>query len=228
MRPHDLQLPTDPEAFAAAQLRLAAAVSATPPAAAPRLWGAVDVGYNITGPDTAHAVAVLMDAETGELVEEAIWQGPPPHGYVPGLFSLREGACLVAALERLSQAPDVLFIDGHGIAHPRGFGLACQMGLTFDVPTVGVAKRRLCGEHGTPGDSPGDWSPLRLEGRTVGGVLRTQAGVKPVFVSPGHRCDVETAIAWSTAARSAHRLLAPIRYADIRTRQVRDGRTGPI
>lgn len=120
-----------------------------------------------------------------------------------------------------------MFIDGQGIAHPRGFGLACQIGLTFDIPTVGVAKRRLYGEHEAPGAVPGQWSPLRHPDhpdRVIGGVLRTQEGVKPVFVSPGHGCDVRTALRWATGARSAHRILEPIRAADIRTWQLRDGR----
>lgn len=220
----DLQLPTEPAAFQDAQRRLAAQLDLAPRPGAPHRWAAADVAYAKDGPDHASVVAVVMDADSHEIIEEAIWEGPPAFGYVPGLFSLREGACLIAALSKLSTAPDVIFIDGHGIAHPRGFGLACQIGMVFGVPTVGVAKRRLCGEYDAPGQLPGDWSPLHHKGARVGAVMRTQAGVKPVFVSPGWGCDVETAARWAADARSRHRLLAPIRAADIRTREVRDGR----
>lgn len=223
----DLQLPTEPDAFREAQRRLAGQLDLSARDLTPKRWAAADVAYSKAGPDHASAVAVIMDADSHEFVEEATWQGTPPFGYVPGLFALREGACLIAALSRLEGAPDVIFIDGHGIAHPRGFGLACQIGMAFGVPTVGVAKRRLYGDHDEPGQLPGDWTPLYHQddpGRVIGAVMRSQMGVKPVFVSPGWGCDVETAVRWAADARSRHRLLAPIRAADIRTREVRDGR----
>ncbi|MFT4978241.1 MAG: deoxyribonuclease V [Myxococcota bacterium] len=226
MRPvRDLCLPTDPDAFRDAQQRLAEAVDLRPSDAVPRRWAAADVAYTKEGPDLASAVAIIMSVDDHAILEEATWQGPPPHGYVPGLFALREGACLLAVLSQLQQRPDVIFVDGHGIAHPRGFGLACQVGLAFDVPTVGVAKRRLYGHGDMPDDEPGSWRPITHEedGHTIGAVLRTSEGVKPVFVSPGHRCDVETAVRWAAAALGSYRILAPIRAADIRTRLLRDG-----
>ena len=223
----DLALPADPAGFEAAQRALAQEVLLTPSALTPALWGAVDVAYSKAGPEQAFAVAVVMDAQTHAIVETATWAGPPPHDYVPGLFALREGACLLAALDRLQHTPDVLLIDGQGIAHPRGFGLACQVGLALDVPTVGVAKQRLFGTCEAPEAPAGSWSPLHHpddSGQVIGGVLRSQDGVKPLVVSPGHRCDVPTALRWAAAARSSHRMLAPIRAADIFTRQLRDGR----
>ena len=227
-RAHDLALPQDPEGLRRAQQQLAETVGLTPSERTPRTWGAVDVAYAKSGPDLAFGVAIVMDAQSREVIEVVTWSGPPPHDYVPGLFALREGACLIATLDALQTRPDVLFIDGQGIAHPRGFGLACQIGITFDIPTVGVAKRRLYGDYEPPGEEPGLWSPLRhqtIPKKIIGGVLRTQVGVKPVFVSPGHGCDVKTAMRWATAARSDYRILEPIRAADIRTRQLRDGRS---
>lgn len=218
-----LDLPKSPADFKATQLALAAEIKLSgAPDPAPLVAG-VDVAYSKTGPDMAYAVAVVMEASTRRIVEVATWTGPPPYEYVPGLFALREGACLRSVLERLQRRPDVLFIDGQGIAHPRGFGLACQLGLTFDITTVGVAKKRLTGSYADPGDEPGRWTTLKSEaGETIGGVLRTSSGVKPVFVSPGHRCSVHAAVGLASMMRSEWRIIAPIREADIRTRQLRD------
>ena len=218
-----LNLPQRPEDFKAAQCALAADIRlGGAPDPAPLVAG-VDVAYSKTGPDMAYAVAVVMEAANHRIVEVATWSGSPLYEYVPGLFALREGACLRSVLERLKTRPDVLFIDGQGIAHPRGFGLACQLGLTFDITTVGVAKKRLIGSYAMPGKESGRWTTLRSEaGKTIGGVLRTSAGVKPVFVSPGHRCSVRAAVGLASMMRSEWRIIAPIREADIRTRQLRD------
>ncbi len=219
----ELELPRDPDGFRGAQRALAADIRLTgAPDAAPLVAG-VDVAYSKVGPDMAHAVAVVMESATRRIVEIATWSCTPPFEYVPGVFALREGACLTAVLQRLKTRPDVLFVDGQGIAHPRGFGLACQLGLVFDLPTVGVAKKRLFGEYSEPVDEPGHWSALRgPDGALIGGVLRTCAGVKPVFVSPGHRCSVRAAVGLTSMMRSDWRIIAPIREADIRTRQLRD------
>ena len=219
-----LNLPADPEAFKAVQRELAPAVVLSgAPDPAPLVAG-VDVAYSKAGPDMAFAVAVVMTSDTRRIVEIATWSGPPPHDYVPGLFALREGGCLISVLKKLRSRPDVLFVDGQGIAHPRGFGLACQLGLTFELPTIGVAKKRLYGDHAQPADEPGRWTALKREddGALIGGVLRTSAGVKPVFVSPGHRCSVRAAVGLTSMMRSPWRIIAPIREADLRTRQLRD------
>jgi len=220
-----LNLPTDPAAFETTQRILADEVRLNgAPDPAPLVAG-VDVAYSKFGRDMAHAVAVVMEADTRRIVEIATWSGPPSHEYVPGVFALREGTCLIRVLERLTTRPHVLFVDGQGIAHPRGFGLACQLGLVFGLTTIGVAKKRLYGDYTAPGEDPGQWSVLKREddGMMIGGVLRTCAGVKPVFVSPGHRCSVHAAVGLASMMRSEWRIIAPIREADIRTRQLRDG-----
>ena len=219
-----LNLPADPEGFKSVQRQLAASVTLSgAPDPAPLVAG-VDVAYSKSGPDMAFAVAVVMTADTRRIVEVATWSGPPPHEYVPGLFALREGSCLISVLRKLRSRPDVLFVDGQGIAHPRGFGLACQLGLTFELTTIGVAKKRLYGDAVPPADEPGRWTALKHEddGTLIGGVLRTSAGVKPVFVSPGHRCSVRAAVGLTSMMRSPWRIIAPIREADLRTRQLRD------
>ena len=219
-----LNLPTSPAGLKDAQRALAPdVIRSGAPDQAPLVAG-VDVAYSKVGPDMAYAVVVVMEAATRRIVEIVTWSGPPPHKYIPGVFALREGACLINARAKLSCRPDVLVVDGHGIAHPRGFGLACQLGLTFDITTVGVAKKRLVGKFTPPGNEAGRWRPLKREKDSawIGGVLRTCGGVKPVFVSPGHRCSVREAVGLASMMRSDWRIIAPIREADIRTRQLRD------
>ncbi len=114
--------------------------------------------------------------------------------YVPGLLSFREAPPILELLRGLSEKPDLLLVDGHGLAHPRRFGLACHVGLFSDVPTIGVAKSRLVGTYQEPGIERGSRSKLADRGETVGAVLRTRSAVRPVFVSIGHRVSLKTAI----------------------------------
>jgi deoxyribonuclease V len=157
-------------------------------------------------------VALLAFPE-GRLVESATAAGPPPFPYIPGYLSFREGPLLLAAFKRLRTRPDLCLFDGQGLAHPRRFGLACHMGVLLGLPSVGCAKSRLVGEYRDPGPERGDWSPLRLGGARVGAALRTRSGVKPIFVSPGHRIGVRAAIRWVLAC-SRFRIPEPIRRAE--------------
>ena len=117
--------------------------------------------------------------------------------------------------KRLENKPDLLMIDGQGIAHPRGFGLACHVGVLLDVPTLGVAKKRLYGRYDEPGEKRGSWTPLLSgEGEVVGSVLRTRDGVKPVFVSVGHRIDPDSARETALACARGYRIPEPTRLAD--------------
>jgi deoxyribonuclease V len=139
--------------------------------------------------------------------------------YVPGLLSFRETPALLAAFARLRHAPDLIFIDGHGYAHPRRFGIACHLGVLLDRPTIGVAKSLLIGTHGEPGPCAGDWTPLTglnaaKESETIGAVLRTADSVRPVFVSQGHRISLESAIRFARAVADGYRIPRPTRDAD--------------
>jgi deoxyribonuclease V len=134
--------------------------------------------------------------------------------YVPGFLSLREAPVALEALAQLTSPPDLLLVDGHGLAHPRRFGLACHLGVTADIPTIGVAKSRFVGEYEEPGAERGLWSPLVDRGEIVGAALRTRGGVKPVFVSTGHRVSLETALTHVTHCAPRYRLPEPIRLAD--------------
>ncbi len=159
------------------------------------------------------AAAVLCDAETLEIIQQAYCVHPLTFPYVPGLLSFREAPAVIEAVRRLSQPPDLLMCDGQGIAHPRGLGLACHVGLWLDLPTIGVAKSRLCGEHRDVGLKRGCKVQLKLAGRVIGSVCRTKANVKPLYISPGHRISLDDAARWTFRANGGYRLPEPTRQA---------------
>jgi deoxyribonuclease V len=134
--------------------------------------------------------------------------------YIPGLLSFRESPILLEAFRKLRSEPDIVFIDGQGIAHPRRFGIASHMGLLLDKPTVGCAKSLLVGETVEPGKKAGSVSPLVVGGETVGAAVRTRDNVKPIFVSPGHRIDVRTSVEMVLRCSSGFRIPRPTRDAD--------------
>lgn len=188
-----------------------------------RLVGAADVTY-VGEKETVAAAIVVVDAATGTVVEERTATLRNAFPYVPGYLTFREGPAVLAAWRKLRRRPDAMLFDGHGIAHPRRFGIASHIGLVLSVPSVGCAKKRLVGEHGEPGPNRGDWVPLTDEGEIVGAVLRTRPGVKPVFVSPGHRADLASAIALVLRFCSRYRLPDPARRAHQLTREIRQDR----
>jgi deoxyribonuclease V len=147
------------------------------------------------GSETVFAGIVVLRLPSLEVVEEVGVKTVSRFPYVPGLLSFRETPPSLEAWEKLRAPPDALICDGQGLAHPRRFGIASHLGVLLDRPTVGCAKRILTGRHGPVGEAPGDWAPLVDRGETVGAALRTRAGVTPVFVSVGHRCDLPSALA---------------------------------
>ncbi|CCH16156.1 Endonuclease V [Micromonospora lupini str. Lupac 08] len=180
---------------------------------APATVAGLDVAYAESGDLLAAAVTVL-DARTLAVVDSAVSVGRPAFGYVPGLFAFRELPALLAALDTLTTIPDLLVCDGHGLAHPRRFGLACHLGVVTGLPTIGVGKTPLVGAWAPPPVDRGAWSALRDGDEVVGRVLRTQAGVKPVFVSVGHRMSLENATAQVLALTPRYRLPETTRTAD--------------
>lgn len=177
-----------------------------------RTVAGLDVAYATDSDLVAAAVAVL-DARTLKVLETNTSVGEARFPYVPGLFAFRELPTLVAALRGLETTPDVLVCDGQGLAHPRRFGLACHVGVLTGLPTIGVAKQPL-GRYEMPGPRRGDNSPLVNGGDIVGRALRTQHSVKPVFVSVGHRIDLDTACRQILTWTPEYRLPEPIRQAD--------------
>ncbi len=173
----------------------------------------VDVGFEDGGRVTRAAVAVLRLPRLVN-VENGLARQPTRFPYVPGLLSFREVPAVLEALERLSQPPDMLLCDGQGYAHPRRFGFACHLGLWTDLPSVGVAKSRLVGEHGDVPEERGQWCPLTHEDEVIGAVLRTRQGVKPVYVSIGHRISLQSAVDVVMRCTPRYRLPETTRQAD--------------
>ena len=174
--------------------------------------GGADVSYDLGG-KWLYGAVVVTRAGTEEVLERSVVVTEARFPYVPGLFSFREAPVLIQAYEALDAPPDVLVLDGQGIAHPRGFGLASHLGLWLNIPTVGCAKSRLFGEHDEPGPARGEWMPLISDGRTIGAVVRTQDRIKPVYVSVGHLCDLEGAIRVVLDNAPRNRLPIPARLA---------------
>ncbi|WP_066374216.1 endonuclease V [Herbidospora mongoliensis] len=175
------------------------------------LTAGLDVGY---GPgDTVTGAVVVLDSSL-RVVDQAVAREKARFPYVPGLFAFREIPPLLTALSRLSVTPDLLVCDGYGVAHPRRFGLACHLGVVTGLPAIGVAKTAFVGTYTQPAADRGSWTPITLDGDTVGRVLRTRDGVKPVYVSQGHRMSLDNACAQVLRLAPEFRLPEPIRLAD--------------
>jgi len=186
------------------------------PLTADTLIAGCDLAYDLDE-GACHAVVVVARDHGATVVEQVGISLPVRFPYVPGLLSFREVPALLAAFEQLRTRPDVILCDGQGIAHPRGLGLASHLGLWLNCPTVGCAKSWLIGDYPPPPPGPGS-SPLSIEGRVVGAVVRRIAGVNPVFVSPGHLADVAGAAALVRACAGPYRVPEPLRTADLLTR----------
>ena len=179
----------------------------------PRTIAGADVAFDKPG-KTAFAAVGVYEFPSLDRIDTATALAPLTFPYVPGLLTFREGPVLLAALERLETNPDIIMFDGQGIAHPRRFGLAAHMGLLLDVRTVGCAKSRLMGEFEEPGVAAGSRSELREGNDVIGTVLRTRDGVRPVFVSPGHRMGIEGSVEAVQACLDGLRIPKPTRDAD--------------
>ncbi|MFQ6193237.1 endonuclease V [Streptomyces sp. NPDC000405] len=184
-----------------------------PQPGAPLIAVGVDVAYDDER-DVVVAAAVALDGTTLEVVEEATAVGRVAFPYVPGLLAFREIPTVLAVLDRLTVTPGLVVCDGYGLAHPRRFGLASHLGVLTDLPTIGVAKNPFTFTYDPPGPARGDTSPLLDSAEEVGRALRTQKGVKPVFVSVGHRVNLDHACAWSLALSPRYRLPETTRAAD--------------
>lgn len=161
----------------------------------------------------ARAAVVLLSYPDLVPFRAATAEMPVSFPYVPGFLAFREGPVALAALEQLTEQPDVLIFDAQGLAHPRRMGLAAHLGVLLDVPAVGCAKSCLCGEYEEPGEKKGSWTPLVDGGEVIGAVVRTRDGVRPVFVSIGHRVDLGTAVALVLSCAPRYRLPETTRWA---------------
>lgn len=195
----------------AIQERLRPLVELTGPDAFATVAG---LGVHYHGDDALSAAVVVLDADTLDVVEQVVVHGRAVFPYVPGLFAFRELPALVEALERLTVTPDLLVCDGYGLAHPRGFGLACHVGVLTGLPALGVGKTHFVGTYEPPAPERGAWSPILVDGAVAGRALRTRDGVKPVYVSQGHRISLDTVTEQVLRLSPRHRLPEPIRRAD--------------
>jgi deoxyribonuclease V len=179
-----------------------------------RYVAGADVAYSKK--DSAlYAAIVVLEYPSGKEVISHMLKGDATFPYIPGLLSFREAPLLLRGFEELPLTPDVVMFDGQGIAHPRGVGLACHVGLFLDVPSIGCAKSRLIGEHEQPGETRGSTTPLLYKEKPVGYVVRTKDRVRPVFVSPGHRVDIESSVRIVLETCRGYRLPEPTRLAHL-------------
>jgi len=196
------------------QRRLARQVSRSSQVTTPRFIAGVDISAGNARGVATGAVVVLEYPEL-RVVETQVAQGRPGFPYVPGLLSFRESPLTLAACEKLAVTPDLILVDGQGIAHPRRLGLASHLGLLLNTPTIGCAKSLLCGQHKEPGFDTGSYAEVVDGGETIGVALRTKSGVKPVYVSIGHKVDLQAAIHWVLECCRGYRLPEPTRFAHL-------------
>ncbi|WP_137125648.1 endonuclease V [Roseomonas sp. HF4] len=225
--PHWLH-PPDIAAARAAQAEMAArlVVTDTLPAGPLRLGGADVSNTRFDPARLVHAALVTLDP-AGAVLAAATETRRAEFPYIPGYLGFREVPAIAACWDRLDPKPDVILVDGQGLAHPRGLGLACHLGLVLGVPTIGVAKSLLVGQ-GEPGPDPGDTAPILWKGRAVGAALRTRRGARPLYVSVGHRVSLGTALALLRAACDGRRVPPQIRAAHDAANAARRAAAPPV
>jgi deoxyribonuclease V len=196
------------------QLSLAKRVVTESEVVNPRLVAGIDISAPGAQGIASGAVVVLRYPELS-IVEVEIAQGELKLPYIPGLLSFRESPLILSACEKLCNVPDLILIDGQGIAHPRRVGLASHVGLFLDLPTIGCAKSILCGQHRPVGEEAGSHAELLDNGELIGAALRTKSRVKPIYVSVGHKIDLASALQWVIKCCRGYRLPEPTRLAHL-------------
>ncbi len=196
------------------QRELAARVSPICEIGEPRFIAGADISAS-RARSLATGAVVVMAYPALELVEVKKVNAPLAFPYIPGLLSFRESPLVLAVCEKLTVTPDLLLVDGQGLAHPRRLGLACHLGLLLDTPTIGCAKSRLCGSHEEPAVETGSSAALVDGGEVIGAVLRSKAGASPLYVSIGHKVDLEAAVHWVLACCRGYRIPEPLRLAHL-------------
>lgn len=207
---HPWDLPTSEAMALQAQLAEKVIAKTTFDPAQVQTAAGVDVGFR---GGVARAAVVVLGLPGLDPVDYALAEVAVTFPYVPGLLAFREGPGVLAALDNLTTWPDLFVFDAQGLAHPRRLGLAAHMGVILDWPSIGCAKSRLVGEHDEPGNVPGDWVPLLDRGEIIGAVVRSRAGVKPLYISVGHNVDLKTAIGFVLQCTRRYRLPETTRLA---------------
>jgi deoxyribonuclease V len=212
--------PTTVTEATALQRELAGRIDTCSPLGDFDLVAGADISYNRHDP-LLHASVVVWRVSTGEVIDAADVRATATFPYVPGYLSFRELPAVLPAFEALRTKPDVVMCDGQGTAHPRRFGLACHLGLWLNMPCLGCAKSRLSGTHVEPPPDAGSRVPLTDRGEVIGAVVRGKARVKPLWVSPGHRIDLDSAVRVVLACVRGYRVPEPTRQAHLRVNRLR-------
>lgn len=179
----------------------------------PRFISGVDAAFSKDG-NKVIGVACLYGYPEMILMEDSFAITNASFPYIPGFLSFREGPAIIEAIKGLKTRPDIILFDGQGIAHPKEVGIATHIGILLDIPTIGCAKSRLVGEYKESGPEKRDWCPLIYNGKTVGAALRTKDNVRAIFVSPGHRIDLDGSIEIVLNSATRYRIPEPLRRAD--------------
>jgi deoxyribonuclease V len=191
-----------------------------------KLVAGCDISFNKYS-DVLYAGIVVIRLPDLTVVDRAGVTSTAKFPYVPGLLSFRETPAVLEAWERLKTRPDVVMLDGQGLAHPRRFGIACHVGLLTGVPSVGCGKTLLVGDYEQPDEEAGSSTPLVHKGDVVGAVVRTKTRVNPVFISPGHLADVPTSVALALRCTGRYRIPEPTRNAHLFVNELRRGEAEP-
>ncbi len=186
----------------------------------PKLIGGTDISYD-KETNLLYAGIVVLDFVTLKVIDTSCFIGEVTFPYIPGLLSFREVPGLYNAFKKLKTIPEVLMVDGQGYAHPRRIGLASHLGLILDIPTIGVAKKKLIGKYLDPPDKKGAYSSLKDSDELIGYVVRTREHTKPVFVSPGHKIDFHWSLKITLNSLTKYRIPAPTRQAHLFVNDIR-------
>jgi deoxyribonuclease V len=210
---------TEREAIAL-QKQLAAQVNVQVPLGPCERIAGCDVSYNRLS-TTFYAAVVVLRRSDWTIIEMASTVAESTFPYIPGLLSFREAPVMLAAFARLQHRPDVVMVDGQGIAHQRRLGIASHLGIWLKLPTIGCGKSKLFGSYEEPGPQPGNVAPLQYRGELIGEVVRTKQRTKPLFISAGHLIDLASAVRLVLEACRGYRLPEPTRQAHLKVNEVR-------
>jgi deoxyribonuclease V len=209
-----------PKAAIALQRELASHIETGPPLGDVELVAGADISYNRFSP-TIYAGVVVVRLKDGEVIERSGVITKTAFPYIPGLLSFREAPAALQAFAKLKHRPDAVLLDGQGFAHPRRIGLASHIGIWLNLPCVGCAKSRLIGEFKAPKREAGSWSDLIDKGEVIGRVVRTKTGVNPLYISVGHKIDLDSAMRLTLAACRGYRLPELTRQAHLFVNELR-------
>jgi len=181
-----------------------------------KLLAATDISYRS---GRAYAVVAVFSFPELELVEVKRAECKITYPYVPGLLTFREAPCLIKAFSKIKSDPDIIIFDGQGQAHPRKMGVAAHMGIILDKPSIGCGKSRLVGSFREPGRKKSAFSQLYHNSEVIGAVLRSRGGVKPLFISPGYKIDLNSSIIIVLSCCRGFRIPEPIRFVDTESKR---------